>query len=170
VTMIAGFGPRDELPLLLPLSLSSSPSPSTSPPVAPARVPRGPPAALHPRPPGGAPRAPSALPRGPLWRSPRGQGALPAAPARLCVALRRRSARGPDGAPRGPLPRPPCARPSRPLLGPSPAAPALSLARLRAPGVTRVVSCVPSAASRDLARATRSRARSPSARGGRFSV
>jgi hypothetical protein len=81
----------------------------------------------------------------------------------------------PPGAhPRGPLPRPPLARPSlppsgalsrapaRPLLGPSPAAPALSLARLRAHSVTRVVSRVPCAASCDLARATRSCARSPS--------
>jgi hypothetical protein len=80
----------------------------------------------------------------------------------------------PGGAPRVAPWRVSRARPgsalARPLLGPSPAAPALSPARLRAPGVTCVVSRVPDTVSRAPARAMRSRARSPSARGDRFSV
>jgi hypothetical protein len=135
------------------------------------------------------PRPPACYPRGPQRRYPRGPGVLPCvAPAVLPRAALAALPRAPDALPRGPLarfPRAPCcplrvpacaprgplAVPLRaPLLGPSSAAPALSLARLCAPGVTRVVSHVLGVASRAPARATRSRARSPSARGDRFSV
>jgi hypothetical protein len=112
-----------------------------------------------------------ARPSRPLWPARPQRPSPPPArpPERVPRAPSRPRRHSPSRPPRAPA-WPPSGAPARPPCGPSPAAPTLSPARMRAPDVTRVVSCIPDAALRAPARATRSRVRSPSARNDRFSV
>jgi hypothetical protein len=154
--VIAGFGPRGELPSPLSPSLSSSPLPFLFPCARPLRA-RG---LSHPRPGGGSPRRRRLVPCPSLpWRprprpprpSPRsGGGGLARGPRARgpCVPLRAPAAavRPTAPAPRAPLPRRRLApRPLRPACpcpggsspcaprGLAPVAPAPSPLRARAP-------------------------------------